>query len=269
MRQYSNNIAVTKNSRGLYSLDPIMGCVLGSINKKRGCYYDCYAAKSALFHGYNFRKIILREFRSQRHINKIIGQIKKNKLPFIRMGSTGDPSINWEHTIKICRTISNGLKEYQLDLFDNHGLEKKIVIVTKHLRVLSEEQLYDLGSYGVCVNTSISAIDGARYVDLRLNQFHRLKNFCKSILRIVSFSFNTENKLGYKFNEIQKNLFNESPIIDTIFRASKNNPLIKNNIINSEEALFLNNKAVISKYNTKTYFGNCNNCLDMCGINFN
>lgn len=33
------------------------------------------------------------------------------------------------------------------------------------------------------------------------------------------------------------------------------------------EAKFLGDKCYVSKYNPKTYFGNCNFCIEKCGIN--
>lgn len=46
MRGYSNKISLTKNSRGIYSLDTSIGCASGMANEQGGCYNDCYAAKS-------------------------------------------------------------------------------------------------------------------------------------------------------------------------------------------------------------------------------
>ena len=45
MREYSTKISLTKNSRGIYSLDTSIGCKAGMSNETGGCYNDCYAAK--------------------------------------------------------------------------------------------------------------------------------------------------------------------------------------------------------------------------------
>ena len=30
---------------------------------------------------------------------------------------------------------------------------------------------------------------------------------------------------------------------------------------------FMKSKALVSKYNKKTFLGKCNNCIEMCGLN--
>ena len=101
----------------------------------------------------------------------------------------------------------------------------------------------------------------------RLEQYERLKPYCKSVLRIVSFDFNKENEEGLEFSKIQERLFKNQNVLDTVFRSSKSNDLVKNGIINVKKSKFLGKNALISKYNKKTYFGNCKNCLEMCGVN--
>lgn len=267
MRTYSNVISLTKNDRGIYSIDPVMGCNSGVRENKKGCYNDCYSAKSALFYGYDFSKNVLRDFKNQRHYAKTIKQIKQIKLPFVRMGSSGDPSEDWTHTLKICKKIDKGLKNNQLSFFDNI-IEKQIVIITKHWNTLSNDQLNILSELNVCINTSVSAIDDLDQLNKRLDEYNKLKKYCKSVLRIVSFDFNINNDLGHKYFKIQNELFKNDNIIDTVFRCSKNNPLLKNGIINVHKTKFLGKPTLVSKYNKKTYFGKCGTCLEMCGANF-
>lgn len=268
MKTYSNVISLTKNERGIYSIDPIMGCNSGLLENKRGCYNDCYSAKSALFYGYDFSHNVLRDFKNKKHYLKLIKDIKKIKLPFIRMGSSGDPSENWSHTLYICKKIDKGLKSNQLSFFDTIN-DKQIVIITKHWNILTDNQLNELSNFNVCINTSVSAIDDFEQLNLRLEQYNKLKKYCKSVLRIVSFDFNINNDLGHKYFKIQKDLFKNDNVIDTVFRCSKNNPLLKDAVINVHKTKFLGKPALVSKYNKKTYFGKCGNCLEMCGANFN
>jgi hypothetical protein len=267
MKLYSNKITLNKNDRGVYSIDPTIGCYNGVKDNSKGCYNDCYSAKSAKLYGFDFSTTVLRDFESKKHQIQIINEIKRIKMPFIRMGSSGDPSENWEHTLKIIKIISDGLTERQLNLFGYSVPKKEIVIITKHWFNLTFEQLNELKKYNVCINTSISAVDNENELKNRLEQYLILKNYCKSILRIVSFDFNIQNDLGLKYSVIQSNLFKNTNVIDTVFRASKSNPLVKENIINVKKSKFLGKNALISKYNKKTYFGRCQNCLEMCGIN--
>lgn len=262
MRSYSSKISLTKNSRGVYSIDPSIGCASGMAFGKNGCYDDCYAARIARIYGYDFTKTIYRDFENTKHLKSILSAIKKIDLPFIRMGTMGDPSENWEHTIKICELLQSSR---QLNLFESDE-RKEIVIITKHWNVLTDEQMQRIEKLKICINTSISAIDKPESLLLCIEQYERLAKVCKSILRIVSFDFNAENKQGLKYAEIQKNLFSQYVMIDTVFRASKSNRLVTDGIINVHKTRFLGKKTLISKFNKKTYFGHCNNCLEMCGV---
>ena len=252
MREYSNKISITKNSRGIYSLDTSIGCASGMNNEDGGCYNDCYAAKSAKLYGYDFSKTILRSFINEKHRIKVVSQINKIKLDFIRIGTSGDPSENWDHTISIIK---------QIDMCN-----KQIVIITKHWTNLSIEQLDYLGTINVCINTSVSALDKPHLLSNSIDQYNILKKYCKSILRIVSCDFNLSNEIGNKLSIIQNELFKNDDIIDTILRLNRKNELIKNGIVNVKESTFLGKKALISKFNRNTYFGKCSNCHEMCGV---
>jgi hypothetical protein len=251
-RQYSSVISLTKNARGVYSLDPSIGCGSGLLNNKLGCYNDCYAAKSAKLYGYDFSNTVFRDFKNDRHRRKILKQISKIKLGFVRMGTSGDPSENWEHTLSIIEKIKT--------------CNKEVVIITKHWTNLTENQLERLRKYNVCINTSVSALDDKHLLENSLFQYHVLKSFCKSVLRIISCDFNLQNKVGLDLSKIQSLLFENVNTIDTILRVNKNNPLVKDGVIKAQESVFLGKKCLVSRYQKKTYFGKCSTCKEMCGI---
>ncbi len=182
MREYSNKISLVRNGRGVYCIDTTMGCASGLYANEDGCYNDCYAARTAKRYGYDFSKTILRDFESVAHYKEVLKQISKVKMPFIRIGSSGDPSENWEHTIKILNLLRN--------------CNKEIVIITRHWIELSDEQLLVLSKMNICINTSVSALDSQQMINNSLRQYERIKPFCKSILRVVSCKFNLENETG-------------------------------------------------------------------------
>lgn len=252
MREYSNKISLTKNSRGIYSLDTSIGCKSGLENEDKGCFNDCYAAKSAKLYGYDFSKTVLRYFSSEKHRKQTISKINKIPLDFVRIGTSGDPSENWEHTINILKKIQN--------------CNKEIVIICKHWTNLTIEQMEYLSTINICINTSTSALDKPYLIENALKQYNLLKKYCKSVLRIVSCDFNIDNTRGHELFKIQSELFKNDNIIDTVLRLNKNNQLIKNGIVNIKESKFLGKKAIISKFNKKTYFGKCSTCLEMCGV---
>lgn len=261
MREYSTKISLTKNTRGVYSLDPTMGCASGTANSKLGCYNDCYAVKMSRAYGYDFNKTVLRDFKSESHRIKTIREIEKIPLPFVRMGTMGDPSEFWEHTLKICRAINT---THQFSLFNT--VSKQIVIITKHWTNLTEAQLHELAGFNLCINTSVSALDDLRQLNNALEQYEKLKLYCKSILRIVSADFNLENEHGARLAKIQTELFKRSSTLDTVLRVGKNNPFVTDGVIKIKRMNFMGNKQYLSKFNKKTYVGKCSACLEMCGV---
>ena len=263
MRTYKDIISLSKNERGIWDLDTIKGCKSGLEENEKGCYNDCYAYKTAKRYGIDFSKSIERNFENEAHKKSIIRQIEKIDMPFIRIGCAGDPSENWEHTIKIIKQIK---ESSQLSLFDISS-KKQIVIITRHWNILTDEQLNKISKYNICINTSVSALDNNDLINIALEQYERLKPFCKSILRIVSCDFNEENEIGKQKSEIQRKLFKNKSTIDTVFRPSKNNDFVKDGIINVKKMSFMNSKQLISKMNKKAFIGKCQNCLEMCGLN--
>ena len=263
MKTYKNIISLSKNERGIWDLDTIKGCKSGLEENENGCYNDCYAYKTAKRYGIDFKQSVNRDFENEQHRLSIIRQIEKIDMPFIRIGCTGDPSEDWNHTLKIIRQLK---QQNQLSLFDISS-QKQIVIITRHWNVLTDEQLKELSKYNICINTSVSALDNDKLINIALEQYNRLKPFCKSILRIVSCDFNENNEIGKLKAEIQRKLFKNESIIDTVFRPSKTNYFVKNEIINVKKMSFMKSKQLISKYNKKAFIGKCENCLEMCGLN--
>jgi len=263
MRDYKNIISLSKNERGIWDLDTIKGCESGLIENPNGCYNDCYAYKTAKRYGINFGKSIERYFENELHKQSIVRQIEKIDMPFIRIGCAGDPSENWQHTINIIKQIR---ESSQLSLFDISS-KKQIVIITRHWKILTDIQLNEVLKYNICINTSISALDNDYLINKSIEQYNRLKPFCKSVLRIVSCDFNENNLIGKQMAEVQRKLFKNDLIIDTVFRPSKNNIFVKDGIINVSKMGFMKSKALVSKFNKKTFLGKCNSCLEMCGLN--
>ena len=253
MKPYSNKISLVKNGRGVYCIDTTMGCESGLANEIGGCYNDCYAARIAKRYGHDFNTTVLRDFENEKHKRQILRQINNVMMPFIRIGASGDPSENWEHTINILKVISKSNIE--------------IVIITRHWTVLTDEQLKYMSTKNICINTSVSALDKMELMKTCLQQYERIKKYCKSVLRIVSCDFNLENETGHRLAKIQADLFKNESTLDTVFRPSKKNKFITDGIINVKEEVFNGKKCLASKFNRKTYMGKCSTCKEMCGVN--
>ena len=253
MRSYIDKISLEQNARGVFGLDPLKGCsnktnkyntMLGfEVNGSRGCYGICYANRIASGYGYDFGKIIKRDFIDETHFNLIAKKLKE--IPFIRLGVSCDPSDDWEHTIKIVKKI----KPYQ----------KNIVIITKHWQELNEAQCRSLK--GVCINTSISALDNQYDIDKRLFWYHKLKDYCNSVLRVCTADFN-DIVLKEKQNELLKN----ENVIDNILRFPESHELVQNGVVNVKRYRFLDKECFASKHDENIYFGDCFKCPELCGI---
>jgi hypothetical protein len=264
MKQFKDIITLNKNARGCYILDTVKGCSVSLKEKPNGCYGDCYAKNIASRYGLDFTKPVNRKFHQEanqlffngfedcHHEAEIIKQIKKASMSFVRIGEMGDPSENWEHTINVCKIISQS--------------KKPIVIITKHWKTIPDNLLSEIEKLNICINTAISALDNEDEINHRLSQFNKMKNYCNSVLRIVSCDYNKKNKEAKQRNVIQEKLFNNDKIIDTVFRPSPKNPLVINNIINVEKIMFLKQNVLASVHNKNAYFGMCDTCPDMCGI---
>lgn len=261
MREYLNAISLVKNSRGVWDFDTSKGCSSGLAHNPKGCYGDCYAANNAARYGIDFNKTVLRDFENEKHRYSIINQISRIDMPFIRIGVTGDPSENWDHTLNICEKILPA----RMVLYKTYA--KAIVIITKHWKSLTKTQLLRLSKLDVCVNTSVSALDRSALLTNRLRQYNRLKPYCRSVLRIVSCSFNLKNKTGVRLNVIQDKLFNNGNVIDTVLRVSQQNDFVLNGIINVEKVKFMDKLTLASVLNKKTFLGKCDKCPEMCGLN--
>jgi hypothetical protein len=262
MKTYKNIISLSKNGRGIWDLDTIKGCESGLLENKKGCYSDCYALKTAKRYGIDFSKSIERNFESESHRLQIIKQIEKIDMDFIRIGCSGDPSENWEHTLNIIKQIRYNS---QLSLFDISS-KKQIVIITRHWKTLTNLQLEEIKKYNICINTSVSALDNENLISNSINEYNRIKPYCKSVLRVITADFNKKNKTGLKMSLIQNELLKNENVIDTVFRPSSKNEFVVNEVIKVKKMAFMKSKALVSKFNKKAFLGKCENCLEMCGI---
>ena len=250
MRTYSDKITLVKNSRGVWDLDTIKGCRYGTETKPNGCYDSCYAVRFAKRAGIDFSKSVKRYFKNRTHVKEIINQLKNIDMPFVRIGTDGDPSEDWCHTLDIIEKIRLACNN--------------IVIVTKHWNPIPN----NLAKYfkGFYINTSISALDSRLQIKHRLAEYEHLKSFCYSILRVNTCKFNLLNSFGNTFNDMQLKLLCNKNVLDTILRFSKDHNLVKSGIVIIDKTKFLKSEVYASVYNNDTYFGTCDKCPELCGV---
>lgn len=251
MKTFKPLITLACNSRGCWIMDTIKGC--GFINENPlGCYDECYAAKIAARYRIDFGRVVLRRFADESHFVGIVRKINSANMQFIRIGEMGDPSWNWDHTLSIIERI----RPYSL---------KEIVVITKHWQPIPE-RLYGALD-GVCINTSVSAMDSPADLSYRLGEYEKLRGRCESVLRVVTCSFNTDNERGALLAGVQDSLLNGRRVIETVFRPGVDNAFVADGVINCSRSRFLGGVGLSSLRNGGVFFGRCDQCPDMCGIN--
>ena len=255
MRSFSNKISISKNSRGVFSLDTIMGCPQGFSNLdlfgyNNGCYNECYAGKYSKIYGYDFSKAVKRDFLNDAHLNIIRKKLKS--LEYIRIGTSGDPSHDWDHTFKVLYNICDYVKN--------------IVIVTRHWNNIPSKYFDFIKEYSIIFNSSISVLDSEKLYNNCLKQYNVLSSITKSYLRVVSCEFNVYKRQGFILHNKQLRLLKNKNVIETVLRLSKNSHYIESGLIIAKNVFFLKNEVLVSIRNDKIYFGSCENCKQKCGV---
>ena len=176
-RLYHDSITAFENGKGCMDVDTVKGCSLGMQGEPDGCYGECYAAKIANRRGIVFGRSVARGFVDQyQHRDILVRQLRAHPLTWYRIGVMGDPSHAWAHTLSVIRHL--------------RPAEKTAVIVTKHWRMLTDDQASQLLDLDVVVHTSTSGLDTEAQTRHRVRQFERLRDCgVPSINRIVTCSF--------------------------------------------------------------------------------
>lgn len=249
MKTYKSTISLVQNERGIWDLDPFKGCYFWTLKHKNGCYWLCYAARIARSRWYDFAKVVYRNFESQKQIESIGAKLAK--VPFVRLWTMCDPSHDRDHTVKIVNTI----KPYI-------SLEK-IVIITKHFKLLTLEQLEDLR--WTCINVSISALDTLQEINHRLRQYELFKKYWNSILRVntcdfTSWLFPSERKI------IQDMLLKRDKVIDNVLRMPKSSKYVEWLLVNVKKEDFMWKTVYASKHDKDVFMWKCGDCIEQCGV---
>lgn len=251
LRSYSNLLTVDVNEKGVLDVDTVKGCTAGmSARPSAGCYDGCYAAKIAKFRGLDFSKAITRTVQSKSQARAIERQVACAPQGFFRIGVMGDPCHAWEETVRTVEWLSEFAHP---------------VIITKHWRVASEDQLRRLVACGTALNTSISALDTPAELKHRKKEFFRFKLLGgNSVARIVSCEFDESNSEGARMKTVQDGLFQLRPTLDNPLRVPRTHKLVVAGVIKLTVTKDLESQRTISIANPNTYIGHCAGCPDVC-----
>jgi len=254
MREYKPYLTAAENKKGVMDVDSVKGCFYGVERYPGGgCYNECYAYKTAIARGFDFKKAVSR-IPNPETLDTVVKAVKGHGLSWYRVGVSGDPSHNWENTVNIC------------ELLKTTG--KIPVIVTKHWIRATPTQLTRLKRVGAVINTSTSPLDTNGEIYERLLQAEIVKGFgIKSVLRVVTCDF-TDSEFGKKKRGLQKQLLHMPYfIIDNPLRASMKNEMVLRGDIRISKVYggIVGNKSV-SLHARRVFLGNCKHCADQCGV---
>jgi hypothetical protein len=252
-KRYSPVFNVEVNRKGVLDADTVKGCTFGMAAYPRGgCYGECYAARNAVRCGIDFATSVSRQFCDICHRATIIKEMAKYPVSWYRVGTAGDPSHDWVHTIAVCREL--------------RWTNKVPVIITKHWTELTEKQIGDLRWLKAVVNTSTSGLDTDAEIGHRVSQLLRLRSAgVRSVCRVVTCNFGTSD-WARECRQKQQYLLSLAPVIDNPLRLRSSNPrLLNGDVYATRQEDSIGGGKLVSLHDSYVYLGSCKACPDQCG----
>lgn len=255
LKTYSDHLTVALNAKGVLDVDTVKGCTAGmNARPGTGCYGNCYAARIAAFRGIDFSVAVARKVHSGAQRRAIEHAVATAPFGFFRVGTMGDPSHAWEHTVQVIEWLA----EFAAP-----------VVITKHWHRATAKQLRRLAACGTALNTSISALDTPQELRHREAEIARFASLGgNSIARIVSCKFRSETAKGADMARVQARLFANyaGSLVDNPLRVASTHPLVREGVIEVAKVLDLGSTRGVSLSNSSTYLGHCSQCPDRCGL---
>ena len=256
LRRYGHMLTASVNGKGVMDVDTVKGCAMGmAAYPNGGCYGECYARKIAAYRGLDFAVSVNRNFCDREHMATIRRIINDHRATWYRIGTHGDPCHDWQHTIHVMKYL--------------WPCGKTPVIVTKHWRTLTDEQLDRLvrRKFGVVFNTSISGMDTDAELEHRVGQMERLRESgLRSILRVVTCRFGT-SEWARSCAEKQEYLLSFPDRIDNPLRAPQTSPrALAGDIILTRCVESVGGGRFVSRHSRSSFLGRCDICPDQCGV---
>ena len=235
-------------------VDTVKGCTLGMAAEEDGCYGECYAAKIAARYGIAFETSVKRGFMDQwQHRDILVRQLLTHPATWYRIGTMGDPSHEWQHTLSVIRHL--------------RPAEKTAVIVTKHWKTLTDDHIAQLVELDVVVHTSTSGMDTEAQTKHRVAQLERLRHAgVRSVNRQVTAEFG-DTEWARACHDRQVRLLAMGPVIDTPLRVQASNPRVASGeIVTSRRTDALGGGKLLSLHSPDVFLGHCADCPDQCGV---
>jgi hypothetical protein len=252
-RRYSHILTAMENRKGVLDVDTVKGCTPGMVAYPNGgCYGECYACKTASRYGIDFSVSVQRRLM-RGNLADVFFAVKDHRANWYRIGTAGEPSYDWEHTLSVCEALRD--------------TGKAPVIITKHWAPLSGDQLHRLRALGAVVNTSTSGMDTDAQIKHRVRQMERLRYAgVRSVCRVVTCNYGASS-WARECNEKQEYLMSLTPVIDNPLRARKSNEHVANgDILLTRADESMGGGKLVSLHDPSVYLGACDACPDQCGV---
>lgn len=254
LRRYEPFITASVNAKGVMDVDTVKGCSLGMATyPDGGCYGACYAAAIAKRYGIDFRVAVRRQLADhQQHRDVLIRRLLDHPATWYRIGVMGDPCHDWDHTVRICRAL--------------RPAGKVPVVVTKHWRIATDDNLSWLRELGAVVHTSTSGMDTDAEISHRLSQHKRIQAAgIRGLLRVVTCVYGSSAWAG-ECAKRQDALLREGEIIDTPLRIPPCDPrVLTGDIVVARRSDSIGGGKTVSATES-AFLGRCAECPDQCGV---
>lgn len=252
-RRYRPVLTATMNRKGVCDVDTVKGCAAGMARHPRGCYGDCYAARTARMYGIDFTQSISRR-PVPGYLNPVLRTVASQPARWYRIGVAGDPSHDWANTVQVCELL--------------RPTHKVPVIVTKHWTRATDNQLARLATCGAVFNTSVSGMDSDHDLSHRLGELKRVADHgMRSVCRVVTCNFG-RSSFASRCRNVQEYLLSFPLVIDTPFRTSKRHPLVEcgDILLTYQPHGIGGGSRWVSLWRQGLYLGACSMCPDQCGV---
>ena len=144
MGEYKPVLTAVENGKGCLDVDTVKGCAHAA-DVLNGCYGACYAVKTARFRGIDFSRPVVRRIHGSAHARRIEHAVRNAPQGFFRVGTMGDPSYAWGHTLRIIEWLAPLAMP---------------VIVTKHWRTLDDGDVCRLVECGAVLKKFFEGLRG-------------------------------------------------------------------------------------------------------------
>jgi hypothetical protein len=187
-----------------YQNQKTLGSEIQNIDTIRGCPYSCESCYAE-----RLSKISIEDFKTAVPIEKLVGKVDPNKL--YRIGNSGDPCVNWEHSEKI--------------------IKEKMIL--NNFVVTKLQTLKGYTGFFHRLQVSIDTLNKAHFDKTVGNIYKLVRDFTEAqvVMRIRSLNSNDPSVMKRQEEAVQLANQLNLPILDTRIRFQRKASIEKHNLV--------------------------------------